>query len=196
MGLVALILLLMAAVGFLTFGFTKSVCGTPSARTLAGTVTTSTLIINGFTWDLGNWFHPSVGTTFNGTQNPLFTADYEAGGKDASFMFQNVNKNCEGIIGPSNDTGISPIDRTSGKMAWYFPCNLRSQFGSSPNVTGITSNYTCHITPTARTAYANFASQVNVSKGLVYYDWANVTDPGRNLVVYQSYVPLLSLLSS
>jgi len=130
MGLVSLILLLMAAVGFLTFGFTKTVCGTPSNRTLAGTVQEGTLIINGYTYDLGNWFHPSVGE-FNGSQNPLFTADYMAGGKDASFMFQKVNENCRGIIGPSNNTGISPIDRTAGTMAWYFPCESFSLLSKS-----------------------------------------------------------------
>ena len=222
MGLVSLILVLMAAVGFLTFGFTKTVCGTPSNRTLAGTVQEGTLIINGYTYDLGNWFHPSVGE-FNGSQNPLFTEDYMAGGKDASFMFQKVNENCRGIIRPSNDTGISPIDRTAGTMAWYFPCefslppsflprrlllllervkeelelnfvcrsvslpstgNLREQTGSSPNVTGVTSNHTCHITNKARTEYYDLPK--TISTGQVYYDWSNVTNPDRNLVVYQT----------
>jgi chitin synthase len=74
------------------------------------------------------------------------------------------------------------------EMAWYFPCNLRSQNGSSPDLTNITSPYTCHTEPSAREQY----SQLKAS-GEVYFDWKDIRDPSRNLAVYQGLArPLLS----
>lgn len=87
----------LAVVGYLTFGFTITVCGVPELRYHSGQIPNGSLIINGYTYDLGNWNHPSTAPpvgrgTFNGSQNPLFMEDWMAGGKDASFLFQQVRE--------------------------------------------------------------------------------------------------------
>lgn len=175
-GLIGIIAFVMLFVGYLTFGFTISVCGTPPNRYHAGSIQTGSLIINGYAYDLGDWNHPSGGP-FNGSQNPLFMDSWKAGGMDASFMFQKVNENCLGIIEPA--TGAT-IDHSGERMGWYFPCNLRSQNGSTPNLTNITSAYTCHTADSARNQYHALKPE-----GQVYYDWADLKNSDRNLAVYQ-----------
>lgn len=107
----------MAFVGFLTFGFTEVVCGTKTTRLHAGSVQSGSLIVNGYAYDLSTWNHPRGGP-FNGTQNPLFMQSFQAGGKDASFMFQNVNQHCLGLIKPTASSGIP---HRGEQMDWYFP---------------------------------------------------------------------------
>ena len=48
MGLLSLIAVLMAGVGFLTFGFTQTVCGKPPLRFPSGTIQTGSVIIHGY----------------------------------------------------------------------------------------------------------------------------------------------------
>jgi chitin synthase len=165
----------------LTFGFTQTVCGTPGNRVHGGEISTGSLIINGFTYDLSTWNHPAVGV-FNGSQNPLYTEPWNAAGKDASFMFQNVNKHCFGLI--TKAEGSSVADDATGALGWYFPCNLRGQNGTANvDATNATSAYTCHIGNGARDQYDKLPKS-----GSIYYTWDDVHDPRRNLVVYQECV--------
>ena len=180
MGIVGIVGFLMGLVGFLTFGFTQTVCGTQKLRIPGGQANNGSLIINGYDYDFSKWKHPAAGTYFNGTTSPLYTDNYMAGGKDASFLFQNVNKNCLNVITPASGTGI----QTDGgiQMAWYFPCNLHDQNSTSPvNQTGITDGTNCHTTAAAR---SNFDSVTPTAQ--IYYTWDRVSDPSRNLAVYKS----------
>lgn len=104
---------------------------------------------------------------------------------DASFMFQNVNKNCFGLI--TKAEGSSVADDATGALGWYFPCNLRSQNQTtSVNANNASSPYTCHLN--ARGEYDKLPKS-----GSIYYTWDDVHDPRRNLVVYQECVcPVLS----
>ncbi|KAF7336695.1 Glycosyltransferase family 2 protein [Mycena venus] len=132
-GLVAIILLAMAGVGFFTFGFTDAVCGSPPNRYHGGAIGTdfigsASVVINGYDYDFSTFKHPAAGTTFDGTTNPLFTGGWDLGGNDASFLFQNVNQNCLGLI--TKPSG-SDIASSGEELQWYFPCNVRSQYGST-----------------------------------------------------------------
>ena len=103
MGLVSLILLLMGGVGFLTFGFTKSVCGKPPNRFHGGAIGddyigNGSVVIHGYNYDFTNFRHPSAGTTFNGTTNPLYVGGWNLAGNDASFLFQKVNEAYERLL--------------------------------------------------------------------------------------------------
>ena len=71
MGLIWVILVLMAGVGFLTFGFTKAVCNTTTTRFYAGSIDTGSVVIHGYAYDFDKFNHPKVGS-FDGTQNPLY----------------------------------------------------------------------------------------------------------------------------
>ncbi len=182
MGIVGIIGFLMGMVGFLTFGFTETVCGTQKLRIPGGQGNNGSLIINGYDYDFSNWKHPAAGSYFNGTTSPLYQDEWMAGGKDASFLFQNPNKHCLNVITPATGTGI---DHQGNEMAWYFPCNLHDQNGTSPvNKTGDFQSTNCHTTSAAR---SNFGSVTPTAQ--IYYTWNRVQDTSRNLAVYKSCVP-------
>jgi chitin synthase len=119
-GLLSIILSLMAGVGFLTFGFTLAVCGTPPNRYHTGEIQPASVVIHGYDYDFSNFNHPAVGT-WTGTQNPLFEGGWNAAGNDISFLFQNVNQRCRGFI---TKAANSTITGSNGDLNWYFPCNI------------------------------------------------------------------------
>ncbi|KAF8203852.1 glycosyltransferase family 2 protein [Pholiota molesta] len=173
MGLVSVILVLMAGVGFLTFGFTISVCGTPANRFHGGAI--------------GDNFIGNGSVHFNGTTNPLYTGGWNLAGNDASFLFQKTNQNCLGLITKASSSSISG---SGNFLDWYFPCNIYSQYGSNgANLTGYEASTNCHTTQTSR----NLLEKVQVL-GQVYYTWDDVKNPNRNLAVYESSVLDLNLL--
>lgn len=187
MGLVSIILFLMAGVGYLTFGFTESVCGTPPDRFHGGAIDDdhigkASVVIHGYSYDFSNFKHPAAGSTFNGSTNPLTTGGWGLPGNDASFLFQNVNKNCQGFITKSASSSISG---SNNMLDWYFPCNIYGQLGNSGvNITGYESGGQCHTSAHSRSL---FLQQVRPS-GQVYYTWDDVRNPHRNLAVFESYV--------
>ncbi|KAH9934076.1 chitin synthase-domain-containing protein [Epithele typhae] len=186
-GLLLIIISLMAIVGFITFGFTEVVCGTQPNRFQSGQIDTASVIIHGYDYDFSKFNHPAVGD-FNGKTNPLFVGNWGASGADISFMFQNVNKNCLGLI---TKTNTSSITGNNNQLDWYFPCNIYNQFGTSPvNTTNSDKDTTCHITSTARNDLAALRPQ-----GQVYYTWDNVHNSARNLAVFESTVLDLDLLN-
>ncbi|KDR85492.1 hypothetical protein GALMADRAFT_132186 [Galerina marginata CBS 339.88] len=192
MGLVSIILLLMAGVGFLTFGFTISVCGKPPNRYHGGAIGNGfigngSVVIHGYDYNFTNFRHPKAGNTFNGTTNPLLTGNWNLAGNDASFLFQKTNQNCFGMI---TRAASSSITGSGNFLDWYFPCNIYNQYGTSgANLTGYEAATSCHITNSARSQL----KQVQVL-GQVYYTWDDVKNKNRNLAVYESSVLDLNLL--
>ncbi|KAJ6513164.1 glycosyltransferase family 2 protein [Mycena sanguinolenta] len=191
-GLVAIILLVMAFVGFFTFGFTEVVCGSPPKRFHGGDIGTdfigtSSVVINGYDYDFSTFNHPAAGTTFDGTTNPLNTGGWDLGGNDASFLFQKVNQHCLGLITPASGSDIASSGQT---LQWYFPCNVRSQYGTtSPNTTGYAISASCHTSSTARSDLSAMQAQ-----GQVYFTWDDVHNTSRNLAVFEQKVLDLELL--
>lgn len=178
-GLLGIILLTMAFVGYLTFGFTNSVCGKPPLRYRTGKIEGGSMIYHGYNYDMDKFVHPPA-AGINGGTNPLYDL-FAAGGKDGSFLFQTVNEKCLGIITPATGTGIVSEGE---RMGWYFPCNLYNQYGSSPvNKTGYAEGRMCHTTSDAR-------SQFSAMKplGQVYYLWDDLKNSSRNLGVYNGCV--------
>ncbi|KAI1905767.1 Chitin synthase, class 3 [Ophidiomyces ophidiicola] len=189
MGLISLILLICAFVGFLTFGFTQVVCGSPGVRLKINHVGSGYLIIHGKAYDLTRSTHPAaIGVP--GGSNVLFDLPEKYGGRDVSFMFQNVNGACKGLITPVENSGIPT--NAEKEMGWYFPCVAFSQDGSTqPNFTQPEyTGYACHTTPRARNALYELNSD-----GEVYFTWDEVKNKTRNLVVYSNNVLDLDLLS-
>ncbi|KAH9854364.1 glycosyltransferase family 2 protein [Lenzites betulinus] len=185
-GLLFIIVCLMAIVGFITFGFTEVVCGTQPNRFQTGTIDKASVIIHGYDYDFSKFNHPAVGQ-FNGKTNPLFSGGYDAGGADISFLFQNVNQNCQQFI---KKAANSTITGSNGNLDWYFPCNVYNQFGTSGvNLTGYSSSTACHTSSSSRTQLASIRPQ-----GQVYYTWDNIHNSTRNLAVYESSVIDLGLL--
>lgn len=178
-GLLSHILLAMAGVGFLTFGFTQAVCGTPPTRFQTGTVGNASVIVHGYAYDFSHFKHPAVGSDFNGETNPLIEGNWSVAGGDISFMFQNVGGHCKGLI---TAAGNSTITTANGDLQWYFPCNVYNQLGTSGvNQTGYGDSTSCHITSTARNGLASMTAS-----GQVYYTWDDLQNPKRNLAVFES----------
>nr|GAT52894.1 glycosyltransferase family 2 protein [Mycena chlorophos] len=191
MGLLSIILSLMATVGFITFGFTQAVCGTPANRYHGGAIGTqfignSSVVINGYDYDFSNFKHPAGGT-FDGKANPVFEGNWGLAGNDASFLFQITNENCLGLVTRPN---TSQITGKGEFMDWYFPCNIYSQYGqATPNTTAYGSNTNCHLTSKGQLS--------TVPKlGQVYFTWDDVTKTtNRSLAVFESTVIDLQLLN-
>lgn len=186
-GLLSIILIIGALVGFQTFGFTEVVCKAPGLRLQSNHINTGYLIINGRAYDFTSSQHPVAAGISEGA-NILYPPT-DAGGRDASFMFQNVNSHCKGLFTPTDDSKI-PHD-SDGNMAWYFPCKTVAQDGSSsPNFTWpYYRGYACHTSADARQAY--YGLDVTAE---VYLSWDDIRNASRNLVVYSGYVLDLDLL--
>ncbi|CCM02263.1 uncharacterized protein FIBRA_04346 [Fibroporia radiculosa] len=186
MGLMGIIAILMCAVGFITFGFTRTVCGTPANRYHAGDIEAASAVIHGYDYDFNSFKHPAVGN-FNGDTNPIYVGGWNAAGADLSFMFQNTGGACSGYITKSSN---SLINGSTSDPEWYFPCNI---FGLNDttvvNATNYNTSTTCHLSSTARSQLASMTPM-----GQVYYTWQDVANSSRNLVVYESSVFDLDLL--
>ncbi|KAL2158545.1 hypothetical protein VTH06DRAFT_4312 [Thermothelomyces fergusii] len=195
MGLISIILFIMAVVGFLTFGFTQVVCGTPPLRLRVNEVGTGYMIFHGAAYDLAQSHHPpaeGIPRRLDGSgANVLFDLPEKHGGKDGSFLFQNVNGKCKGLIKAAPGSDVPTDD--DGNLAWYFPCTTFNQDGSSkPNLTiPYYLGYACHTTAAARdTFYLQLTGAADV-----YFTWDDVKNSSRNLVVYSGNVLDLDLLN-
>ncbi|EOA86372.1 Chitin synthase [Exserohilum turcicum] len=188
-GLVSIILVICTFVGYITFGFTETVCPAGgNARLRTNEVGNGYLIIHGQAYDLAQSKHPRArGIPENA--NVLFDLPEKHGGQDASFLFQNVNGACKGLITEKPNSGIPSTP--SGDLAWYFPCRLFNQDGSSkPNTTFLEYNgYQCHTSDPARRAFYSLRHS-----GDVYFTWDDIRNTSRSLMVWGGDVLDLSLL--
>lgn len=189
MGLLSIILLICAGVGYLTFGFTQTVCPNGGGERLRiNKVDSGFLIIHGEAFDLSKSHH-SLARGIPNNANVLFDLPEKHGGQDASFLFQNVNGACKGLITAAPNSDVPTDDRND--LAWYFPCNTFNQDGSSkPNLTiPYYLGYACHTSSTARSAFYDLNTA-----GEVYFTWDDIKNSSRNLMVWGGDVLDLNLL--
>lgn len=188
-GLISIIILIAAFVGFLTFGFTQAVCGQPGLRLKINHVDSGYMIFHGEAYNLDSSMHPAaLGVPLD--SNVLYDLPHKYGGQDGSFMFQNVNGDCKDLITLAEGSDV-PTD-SDGDLAWYFPCNAFNQDGSSPvNTTNpYYLGYACHTTAKARTTFYNLRKA-----GEVFFTWDDIKNSSRNLAVYSGSVIDLDLLN-
>jgi chitin synthase len=190
MGLISIILLIMGFVGFITFGFTQVVCGVPPLRLKVGHVDDGFAVIHGSAYDLSGSEHPAARGIPAGS-NVIYDLAEKHPHQDFSFLFQNVNGACKGLITASAKSDV-PTD-ADGNLAWYFPCMTFNQDGSTkPNKTIPYGElgYACHTSGNARNTLYN---QLH-AQGEVYFTWDDVKNQSRNLMVYSGDVLDLDLL--
>lgn len=186
-GLISCILYIGAFIAYITFGFTRTVCGKSRLKMKNNTVNTGYLIINGRAYDLSSSQHPKAAGVPAGS-NVLYPP-VNAGGMDASFLFQNVNGHCKDLIVPRDNCSI-PYN--GNDLAWYMPCRLFAQDGSTSvnNTFAYYDGWACHTSATARDSYYDL--EVN---GDVFFTWADIRNSSRNLVVYSGVVLDLDLIN-
>ncbi|KAJ5085240.1 hypothetical protein N7532_010011 [Penicillium argentinense] len=187
-GLISIILMIAAFVGFLTFGFTATVCGTPPVRLKVNEVGSGYMIFHGKAYDLTGSHHPAA-EGIPAKTNVLYDLPHKYGGQDGSFFFQQVNGACKGLITANDDGGVPT--NSNGDLGWYFPCTAFNQDGSSePNLTAsYYLGWGCHTGSSARNAFWNLKSS-----GDVYYTWEDTKNKSRNLAIYSGNVLDLDLL--
>lgn len=184
--LISCILYIAAVVAYITFGFTRTVCAGSVMQTQTGQVGSNYLIINGRSYDLSSSRHPRAAGVPGGS-NVLYPP-VNAGGMDASFLFQNVNGNCKGLIVPRDNCTI-PFN--GDELAWYMPCRVFDQHGTSEvnNTFVYYEGWACHTSSTARDVYYNLKVT-----GDVFFTWDDIRNSSRNLVVYSGSVLDLDLI--
>ncbi|KAJ5708534.1 hypothetical protein N7488_008335 [Penicillium malachiteum] len=187
-GLISIILMVAAFVGFLTFGFTATVCGSPTTRMKINEVGDGYMIFHGQAYNLENSHHPAAdGIPAN--SNVLYDLPHKYGGQDGSFFFQEVNGACKGLITAVDGGGVPT--NSDGDLGWYFPCNAYNQDGStSPNLTEpYYEGWACHTSSAARRPFWKLKPT-----GDVYFTWPDTKNKSRNLAVYSGSVLDLDLL--
>ena len=195
MGLISIILIIMAIVGFVTFGFTAAVCRAPAVRLRVNKVDSGYMIFQGVAYDLSTSHHPvaeGIPLRQDGLgANVLYDLPEKHGGQDGSFLFQNVNGHCKGLINRAEGSDVPT--NAQDELAWYFPCTTFNQDGSSrPNLTvPYYFGYACHTSSNARDAfYVGLTGAADV-----YFTWDDIRNSSRNLIVYSGSVLDLSLLN-
>jgi chitin synthase len=188
-GLVSIILMICAFVGFITFGFTQAVCDSGAIQFTANHVSTNYMIFHGLVYNMEKFRHPGADGVPAGSR-PIYDLAHKYGGQDGSFLFQNVNGACKGLITSADNSDV-PTD-AQNNLAWYFPCVAFNQDGSSPVNTTIEYylGYACHTVEIARTVFY----QIMRSEGQVSFTWDDVNNSTRDLTVYGGNVLDLSLL--
>ncbi|KAI9259804.1 chitin synthase [Helicostylum pulchrum] len=198
MGLVTIILGIMAFVGFLTFGFTQVVCPRPPLSFRVETINSGYVVIHGWAYLLASWnSHPAIPGSTDKPTNVIYEPIH-AGGKDASFLFQNINQQCNSIFLPKSQSAVIG----KGNTPSYFPCQLIDYNTAPPNPSLYSNQSACHLNPTARTTFESMRthgvlnSNGNYDKsGRVYYGWNDVNST-THLAVFNGYVINLNLLQS
>lgn len=192
MGLISVILIVAALVGFLTFGFTQTVCSNKQVRIHFGEVPSNNIIISGNVYDFGSYYHPKVQGI---DESVVLYPPVNAGGKDASFLFQNVNGHCKGLIVPRKNATIPHTDKTAG---WYFPCQLINPADASlvptravvKNDTRLYRGWGCHTGAKARETLYNTKNRTAV----VYFSWDDLKNTDSQLVMYNGDILNLDYL--
>ncbi|KAG9325968.1 hypothetical protein KVV02_005812 [Mortierella alpina] len=188
--LVSLIVLMVLAVAFLTFGLQQALCQDEQNGKFVAGSRTMDVIVNGMGYyfnaeDSGNgervWLHPSLDKDISSDPVDIMNAPgHAAMGMDASFLFQEVAGGaCEGLI-----TRNVPAAPTDPQAAYYFPCRMRPVDGSMPANT--TSDWkACHTLPSTRSAWNSLKSHYNAP---AYYTWGNISNTDRSLFAYDGDV--------
>ncbi|KAJ2689715.1 Chitin synthase, class 3 [Coemansia spiralis] len=177
MGLVSLILMLMGAIAFLTFGFQQVLCGLSGQQTRIkwNEVGSGYVVVQGRAYDITKFKHAKASPWTGAANSYIMAAPASAGGKDLSFLFQNPNGACHGVM----DYDRSAQD-SRGNVVNAFPCVYYNGSGSI-DANQIPSNQGCHNSAAGRRALAALDSTP------VQYSWDDVRSQ-PNLVVYNGAV--------
>ncbi|KAF9959214.1 Chitin synthase, class 3 [Modicella reniformis] len=176
--LVFIIFTLCFSVGFLTFGFNVVLCGKDPTRIRHGHVGEQSAVLLGRAYLLQDFNHPNVPGLPQVTSNLLAKPIPDAGGKDMTFMFQNINKACKGVLGAKQHDQF-------GNVWNYFPCVVVNADSGTKPIGGM-GTQGCHVGPQSIKA-RQLIKQLRFM-GEVYFSWEDIKENGTNYVVYNGNV--------
>ncbi|KAF9913696.1 Chitin synthase, class 3 [Lobosporangium transversale] len=189
--LVSLIIMMVLAVAFLTFGLQQALCrDNQSGKYVAGSRPENVIIHGkGYYFNAEKsryggivWMHPAINKDISNEPVDIMNApDYGAKGMDASFLFQDpAGGACEGFIRRS-----APPAGDDPQANYYFPCVMRNVDGSTSvnNAADKNAVAACHISN--RNVWYGLAKQ---SDAPTYYTWGNITNSQRNFFAYDGDV--------
>ncbi|KAJ7121864.1 glycosyltransferase family 2 protein [Mycena crocata] len=117
MGLMSIVLGLMGGMGFITFRFTQPFHGGAIGD---GNIGKGSVVINGYDYDFGSFSHLRAGTMLSaGKTNPL----WNLAGNVASFLLQNVNQHCLGLVWDDEPESYSSVLNLE-LLAWLDPSQI------------------------------------------------------------------------
>ncbi|KAF9942568.1 Chitin synthase, class 3 [Mortierella alpina] len=189
--LVSLIVIMVCAVAFLTFGLQQALCRDEQTGKFVAGSRGLDVIVDGMGYyfnaqpggDGQVWMHPSLDKNISDEPVDIMNVPTSpAKGMDASFLFQEqAGGACEGII-----TRTSPASATDSQANLYFPCKMRPVDGSlQPDLTVDKSLAACHLPQADRVKWAALKSQHNAP---AYYTWGNISNTDRRLFAYDGDV--------
>jgi len=186
--LVSLIVLMVLAVAFLTFGLQSALCADEQTGKFVAGSRPENVIIQGMGYYLqpSDWMHPAINKDISDEPLDIMnTPPYAAKGMDASFLFQGrAGGACAQFI--TRNTPTAPPTGTPADVAadYYFPCMLRSVDGS-PQTNLTTSTLGCHTSDATRAKWNSLKSKYNAP---AYYTWENITNKDRRFFAYDGDV--------
>ncbi|KAG0211632.1 Chitin synthase, class 3 [Mortierella sp. NVP41] len=190
--LVSLIVMMVLAVAFLTFGLQQALCQDEQSGKFVAGSREQDVIVNGMGYyfnaeDSGNgenvWLHPSLNKDISSEPVDIMNAPgFAAKGMDASFLFQEpAGGACEGLI-----TRIQPAPATDNQANLYFPCVMLSIDGTTQvNQTVDRTGSACHLPASDRSSWNELKKLYNAP---AYYTWGNITNPDRSYFAYDGDV--------
>ncbi|KAG0357221.1 chitin synthase-domain-containing protein [Gamsiella multidivaricata] len=183
--LVSLIVMMVLAVAFLTFGLQQALCqDDQSGKFVAGSRDTDVIVQGmGYYLQPADFMHPPIDKDISLESVDIMNVPtYGAKGMDASFLFQ------EAAGGACQDFIVrnTPAAANDNQANYYFPCVMRSIDGITPvNATVDKSGLGCHASQADRNAWRSLKSKYNSP---AYYTWDNITNPDRNFFAYDGDV--------
>ncbi|WFD36125.1 chitin synthase [Malassezia cuniculi] len=197
MGMVYIILLCMAFVGYITFGFTNTVCGV-EARINSTQVAfdgnyNGAMTIHGNAFVLENFTHPLIPSNpqLSGTnRNPVYNEPYMVGHKAGNLLFQPIGGVCSGVFTEKN--GAAPTN--SRGVQHYFRCVIIDQNGRVAHE----DNEMCHPYQTYERIAAlgtDRASNGLTYNQTTYLEWSRLNNASRNLAIWRGSVLDLGMLN-
>ncbi|KAF9980018.1 Chitin synthase, class 3, partial [Modicella reniformis] len=169
--LVSLIVMMVLAVGFLTFGLQQALCQDEQSGKFVAGSRPENVIVDGMGYyfnaqDSGNgelvWMHPALNKEISSEPVDIMNAPGNAAkGMDASFLFQDTagHAACDELITRNTPAAPMPGAPTETLPEFYFPCVMRSIDGITPPDIVEKNPAACHIPSTARTFWNNLKSQ-------------------------------------
>lgn len=191
MGLISIILMLMAIVGYITFGFTQTVCGVQNRYDLMEVYNTEQFtagtLLGGKMISLDSFYHPP----FPGIENygaldrtpPTYDWTFSAGrGADLNLIFPITGGTCDGVL---NTVPQSNPPR-------YADCALLATY-LNPGSRIFSDDAICH-PPNIRNKLLDDKVPKAQAQGSAYMRWEDMKNASMNFMYWRSHVIDLEVL--